>query len=138
MPQPSSPPPASNGNGNGNHAGPEGERIARLEERQKTNVQTLVHLSEGHRELWRAYHHMQEVGRQVIHELPATIDARVRPLEDSIKEVQATLEQRWWEPMRPHLWKIYIAVAIIVASRLHRYFTGQPLDVPNLLGLFLR
>lgn len=72
---------------------------------------------------------LADAGRHAILELPTVIDTRVRPLEQRLRQ----LETRWWEPMRPHLWKLYLGVAFLIMSRAYKGLTGNAIDILTLL-----
>jgi hypothetical protein len=37
--------------------------------------------------------------------------------------------------MRPHIWKVYMALGFLVFSRVYRAITGQALDILTLISL---
>jgi uncharacterized coiled-coil protein SlyX len=107
------------------------ERLATLEAGHRHQQVEIDSTSQAIHQVRRDMRALDDAGRQAVLEIPATIKAAVRPLERRLH----SLETRWWEPMRPHLWKVYLGLTFLLMSRIYKGLTGNAIDIIALLEL---
>jgi hypothetical protein len=74
---------------------------------------------------------LERIGREAIMSLPEMIGDETAHLEHRVH----LLEQGWFAPLKPHLWKVYAAIGTLVLARIWKLATGEALDVIKLIEL---
>lgn len=75
---------------------------------------------------------LRRLGTDAIQGVPGYVSSRLEPFDKRLK----ALETHWWEPMRPHLWKVYGAAIALAFAFGWKRVTGEPLPlVPIVLEL---
>lgn len=113
------------------------ERLATLEANQQHLASGLEHTRQATVQLQTQVHHLvkvQQLGINLVAELPAMVEKHLAAITQRL----INLEASWWEPMRPHLWKIYLALGTLAFAKGWKLVTGEALPISTIIIGLLR
>lgn len=120
--------------GNGDQIGTLRERVATLEERGRSRDKDWASNTQQIGVLGDRLSRIETAGGQAIRTLPSIIEAHLLPDRRRLDKLEAS----WWEPLRPHLWKVYMGLFALAFAKGWRLVTGEPMPIRYLIEWFLQ
>ena len=112
-----------------------------LRERMAVTETTLgYHSSEiqEHRQqlgdLWRKHRELETAGAQAVQAVPALISAALTPVTERLAKLEAT----WLTHLRPHMWKVWLGLCLLLFAGAWRKVTGEPVPIRMLVEIALK
>lgn len=110
------------------------ERVAVLETQLPHLAAEAIEAKRQSDTSWQRILSIEAAGAAAIREMPALIEAALSPLQVRLLK----LEARWWEPLRPHLGKVYIGAIMLAFAWGWKRVTGEPVPVRVWIEVILK
>lgn len=124
------PPPS----GNGDQIGSLRERVAKLESNVPHLAAAIEEAKTNQERFWYRIQRIEQHGAEAVMRVPMLVADSLAPLTARMEK----LEARWWAPLRPYLWRVYLGLAVLGFAFGWRRVTGEVLPVRLIVDWLLK